>query len=106
MTKKELTTLADKYQQKADRALQNYQETGITRYDRERRNNEDLADAMRMAADAAEDHGKMLSLRYALSRLATQAKDIEFLDGDRRTDALEKLRRELLASGRMEGVIS
>ena len=35
MDRKALETLADKYQAKADQAYQNYQETGISRYDNE-----------------------------------------------------------------------
>lgn len=41
MDKKKLMELAERYQCKADTAFQNYQETGITRYDTARRNNED-----------------------------------------------------------------
>lgn len=55
MKREEIESLAAKYQQKADRAFQNYQETGMTRFDREQRNNEDLAEALRMAARAADD---------------------------------------------------
>ena len=33
MDKKKLMELAERYQHKADTAFQNYQETGITRYD-------------------------------------------------------------------------
>ena len=45
MDKKKLMELAERYQRKADTAFQNYQETGITRYDTARRNNEDMAEA-------------------------------------------------------------
>jgi hypothetical protein len=50
MSKAGLEVLAEKYEAKAERSYQNYQETGISRYDRERRNAEELAAAMRMAA--------------------------------------------------------
>lgn len=56
MTKEELIALADKHQEKADKAYKNYQETGITRYSRDYRNSEDLAAALRMAANAEENH--------------------------------------------------
>ena len=55
LSKAELEVLTEKYEAKAERAYQNYQETGISRYDRERRNAEELADAMRMAAQASDD---------------------------------------------------
>lgn len=63
MTEEELLDLAKKYQEKADRNYRNYQETGISRYDWERRNAEQLAEAMRMAANASEDHSKLIQLR-------------------------------------------
>ena len=47
MDKKKLMELAERYQCKADTAFQNYQETGITRYDTARRNNEDMAEALK-----------------------------------------------------------
>ena len=64
MDKKKLMELAERYQHKADTAFQNYQETGITRYDTTRRNNEDMAEALRMAASAKEDHDRMIHLRW------------------------------------------
>ena len=67
MDKKKLMELAERYQRKADTAFQNYQETGITRYDTARRNNEDMAEALRMAASAKEDHDRMIHLRGVLS---------------------------------------
>ena len=54
LTKAELQRLAEKQEAKAERTFQLYQETGIARYDRERRNAEDLADALFAAADAIE----------------------------------------------------
>ena len=73
MDEKKLLELAERYQRKADTAFQNYQETGITRYDTARRNNEDMAEALRMAASAKEDHDRMIHLRGVLSQLAWQA---------------------------------
>ena len=62
LSKAELEVLTEKYEAKAERAYQNYQETGISRYDRERRNAEELADAMRMAAQASDDYSQLLTL--------------------------------------------
>lgn len=73
MKREELEALAVKYQGKADRAYRNYQETGIGRYDREYRNSEDLADALRMAARAADDAHKLVDLRVTLSTLGSEA---------------------------------
>ena len=73
MNRVELEALAAKYQEKAEKAYRNYQETGITRYSREMRNNEDLADAIRMAARAADDAHKLVDLRVTLSTLGSEA---------------------------------
>lgn len=100
MTEKELYDLAEKYQVKADRAYQSYQETGITRYDRERRNAEELADALRMAAGAADDHLKLIRLKVEVSNLAylaKRAKDDSVL--------LETLRQSLLIIAQSHGLI-
>lgn len=73
LSREELGKLAAKYQEKADRAYQNYQETGMTRYDRERRNAEDLAEALRAAANAVEDKQALNSLRADVVWLAALA---------------------------------
>ena len=80
MNRNELEKLAERYQAKADKAYMNYQETGISRYDRERRNNEDLADALRMAAAASDDHAQLISIRCDLAGLAAKAENL--LRGD------------------------
>lgn len=70
MTQEQLIKLANRYDDKASRAYYNYQETGMPRYDRERSNAEDMAEALRMAANAADDHSKLISLRAELADLA------------------------------------
>lgn len=44
MSKAELEVLVEKYEAKAERAFRNFQDTGIRRHDRERRNAEELTD--------------------------------------------------------------
>ena len=56
MDKKSLMKLADGFQKKADAAFENYQQTGMSRYGSAYRRNEELADALRMAAGAADEH--------------------------------------------------
>ena len=68
-SKDELGKLAAKYQEKADRAYDNYQATGMPRYDRERRNAEDMAEALR----AADEHSVLGSLRAEFVWIAGQA---------------------------------
>ena len=106
MDRNELEALADKHQQKADKAYRNYQETGITRYDRERRKNEDFADAFRMAAAASDDHQKMIHLRATLANLASEASHISHMPEDQKPKALESLHKNLLALARLEGLIN
>lgn len=105
MTKTELAALAEKYQKKADTAYENYQETGTTRYDRERRINEDLAEAMRMAANASDEHASLIHLRGTLSTLAGKASDIGYMTEGQKAKSLESLRKELLSLARLEGLI-
>ena len=100
MNKDKLYELADKYYHKAAQQEQNYQETGLTRYDTARRNAEDLADAITMAANAADEHGTLISLRYSMTRLANMA----MLANDEA--ALEKLKKELLAEARLHGLVT
>ena len=100
MTEKELYDLAEKYQTKADRAYQIYQETGIARYDRAYRNAEELADALRMAASAADEHTQLIGLRAELYSLASRAQRA----GDDPAK-LETLRQSLLAVARVYRLI-
>lgn len=100
MTEEKLYAMAEKYQSKADRAYQTYQETGITRYDRERRNAEELADALRMAASAADEHTQLIGLRAELYSLAVRAQRV---DDD--PVKLEALRQSLLAVARVYNLI-
>lgn len=76
MKREELEKLADRYQAKADRAFMSYQETGMARYDREHRNNEDLADALRMAARSADDAHRLTDLRVTLATLGAEAQKL------------------------------
>lgn len=73
LSKEDLGKLAAKYQDKADRAYQNYQETGVFRYDRECRNAEDMAEALRTAANATDEHEMLGHLRAEIVWYALQA---------------------------------
>lgn len=105
MKKAELEKLAEKYQRKADDADQAYQETGIGRYDTTRRNNEDLAEALRMAASAEEDHAKMVFLKVELSRLASEAASVEYTSEDMKQAKMQRVISSLLVLARMQGLI-
>lgn len=73
MSKAELEALAKKYAAKADKAYQNYQETGISRYSREYHNAEELFYAFQAAANAAEEHAALLGMQAAMHNLANRA---------------------------------
>lgn len=76
MKKADLERMAERYQAKADKAYQNYQETGTARYDREYRNYDDLAAALRMAASANDDRNRLTSLRVDVASLGARAQDM------------------------------
>ena len=84
----------------------NYQETGISRYDRERRNAEDLASAMRMAASASDDYSRLVSLRGDVSMLASKAKYAMAQQDDKRVEAMEKVLKNLVAVAVLGGMIT
>lgn len=104
MDKETLEKLADKYQQKADRAFDNYQETGAKRYYTERENAEDLADALRMAANAADEHAEYLGLKAALAQLFGMAQMVKYAAPESKEEMVNGLVECLLAHGRMRGM--
>lgn len=94
MTKQEIEKLVDRYDAKAEKAFRTYQETGIQRYEREQHNAEDLADALRIAMNAQEDHDKLINLRAQLVWWASEAEQL--LKGPREAP-VESLLRDLIA---------
>ena len=111
MDRSELEKLAERYQQKADRAFENYQDTGLRRYDTERNNMEDLADALRMAANAAGENPEDTKIRRfprgSLAEFVNAAQNIKCTtDQDDRVKLVDKLVEDLLAYGRMHNWIA
>lgn len=70
---KRLDALIGRYQQKADKAYDLYQQTGATRYDTERRNCEEIAEYLRQAYNAQDEHLLLGSLRAEVNMLASNA---------------------------------
>ena len=96
--KAELEVLAKKYAVKADKAFQNYQETGISRYSREYHNAEELFYAFQAAAQAAEEHAALLGMQTVMHNLAGRAQ---------KADTEEKAKavlEELVSYARMMGL--
>ena len=99
MSKAELEALAEKYAAKADKAFQNYQETGISRYSREYQNAEDLFFAFQAAANAAEEHAALIGMQTAMWNLADRAQ---------KADTEEKARavlEDLVSYARIMGMV-
>ena len=110
MTKVELIALAERWQTKADRAMERYQEDGLPRHNREREQAQDLADALQIAASAADDHDELISLRGAVYCLAVKAHAaVDALDAPDRAsdrDILTDLARNVISTARLYGVDS
>ena len=81
LSREELLALSERYQRKADTAYQKYQATGIGRYDHEYLKNEDLSDAMLMAANTLDEHVTLMHLRSEINNLAFRA-DVALASGE------------------------
>lgn len=108
MTKVEIAALAERWQAKADRAMARYQESGLARHNRERERAEYLAEALRIAANAADDHDELISLRgavYCLSVKAHAAIDaLAVPDRASDRDILTDLARNVISTARLYGL--
>lgn len=108
MTKVELIALSERWRAKADRAMERYQEDGLPRHNREREQAQDLADALQIAASAADDHSELVSLRGAVYCLAVKAHAaVDALDAPDRAsdrDILTDLARNVISTARLYGV--
>lgn len=106
MDKEELLKLADSYQKKADSAADNYQKSGISRYGNAARRNEKLADALRMAAGAADEHQAYIAMRGHMSNFAWRARMASIAETvAKRDELLDALVRDLVSYGRLFGLI-
>ena len=101
MTKAELETLSERWRNKSESALERYQETGTQRYC----NAEDLADALKMAADAADTHADNIHTKAQLANFAYKAWLIEHTEEAEKAKKTEELLTELISYGVMKGVI-
>lgn len=102
LKKAELEAMADRWEKRAQKALLRYQESDQRRYLREKENAEDLADALRMAANAEEDHSQLVSLRGMLAGFGMKAARICEGLSDQTPD---KLAEEIAACARMYDLI-
>ena len=110
MTKLEIIALAEKWEAAAQRAEARYQDSGAARHLREKEQSEDLAAALWMAADAADDHDALIGMRVALNSLAAKAHAaLDALPAEDRADdriILTDLARSIISDARVYGVDS
>lgn len=99
-SKAELDKLIAKFEKEYDTAFMTYQETGITRYETKARRAEDMADALIMARDAAENHDRLLSYRSALYGWAIKARALL-----KSGDSADGLLKEIVSFARLQGLI-
>lgn len=100
MNKETLDAMVAKYERKADEAFRNYQETGMRRYEKVYEDATDLADTLRMAQSAHEDHTELVHWRGQISVLASMAKRAK------EPEQMEKVLKELISTARMHGLTS
>ncbi len=106
MKREELEKLAASFQAKADTAFQNYQETGMSRYGSTARRNEDIADALRIAAGATDEHQAYINLKMEMSNFASRARKVGLTtDEKERAELLESLVRDIISCGCLYGLI-
>ena len=107
MKREELEKLAASFQSKADTAFQNYQETGMNRYGSTARKNEDIADALRVAAGAMDEHQAYIGLKMEMANFASRARMIaSIMDGKEKVELTEAIIRDIVSCGRLHGLIS
>ena len=110
MTKVEIIALAEKWDAAAQRAEARYQDSGAAQHLREKEQAEDLAAALWMAANAADDHDALIGMRSALNSLAAKANAaLDALPAADRADdrtILTDLARNVVSTARLYGVDS
>ena len=110
MAKVEIIALAEKWEAAAQRAEARYQDSGAARHLREKEQAEDLAAALWIAADGADDHGELISLKCDLNQLAAKAHTaLDALPAAGRADdrtILTDLARNVVSAARLYGVDS
>lgn len=107
MTKVEIIALAEKWDAAAQRAEARYQDSGAARHLREKEQAEDLAAALWIAANGADDHEALIGLRSALNGLAAKAHTA--IDANSRNcerEELVNLARNIISAARLYGVDS
>lgn len=105
MTREELMKLADKYQSKADADFWKYQETGISRYGSSYRRNGDIAEALMMAANAADEHHAYIFMKVQMADFAQKAQNALHAADTEREALTRSLVHDIVSYGRLMNFI-
>ena len=107
MDEKELKKLIEKYQKRADDAEQAYQETGVQRYSTAQWTNQKIADALRIALAAKEDHETLQDMKLELSNFASRgaAAISPHRSESERAELAAILAKEIADYGKQNGLI-
>ena len=101
MDKAKLTQMKEYWDQKADKAYMNYQETGIQRYANELNKAQDLSDALGIAVEAESDHALAVNLKIEFADFASRA---EGAVGRHDTAEMEEILRDLVNHASARGI--
>lgn len=102
MKKKDIEDFIDRQEKIYERNYRNYQETGITRYERTYHKAEDLIDLARQALNAADDHDKMLHYDFLISKWGSRA--ISLVNTAYDQEKILQLIKEIAKAAEAEGV--
>lgn len=79
----------------------------MSRYDSTYRRNEDIATALRAAAEAADEHQAYIILKMEMSNFASRARRVMLsASGEEKAELTEALIRDIVSSGQLYGLIS
>ncbi len=107
LDEKELKKLIEKYDKRADNALQLYQETGAKRHYTANYTSQNMADALRVALQAKEDHEDLQNMKLELSNFASRgaAATSQLRPESERAELAAILAKELADYGKRNGLI-
>ena len=105
MKKEDIVKLASKYQAKADKDFSEYQNSGIKQYLYSYHRNEDLAVALRMAVNAADEHQAYIALKIKMAEFMQRAQRIESTSIEfEKSTMIKSLIEDILQYSRLEGL--
>lgn len=101
MTKDEIIKLMNQQERIYERNYRNYQDSGVSRYERTYRRAEDIADLCRRVLNAADEHDQLGDLRALLIEFGSKA--VKLSHSWDEGEAYEMI-RQFAAASRMHGV--